>query len=341
LEQPFVSTLDPLVPHKDLYDLAFDQFSRQYQAKRLVEAVRTKKRLKILDVGGHKGVTREFFPQDEVIIADLFDVEEPGYIKASALDLPFDDNSFDIVTCFDVFEHIADGDRPQFLKEITRVAKQYVLVAAPFDTEYVGEAERELNGYYRKITGKPHRWLKEHIDNGLPKRPEVERFFEQAKVPFQAYNSNNILLWTAMQNLIFLADAVKAPERMSNLNRFYNQNLPAIGDGQEPSYRRIYFAAKSGRMPTASEIEQPVSLGVLRQWINSAAIAMHELIYGSEPLLSQTETVKTQAELLGEKDREIAELRNRLDDILGSRSWRLAQAIKNTKNAVVPRRRTR
>ena len=334
-----VKKLDPYVPNAKLYDLAFDQFSRQYQAKRLVEITRPKKRLKILDVGGNNGATRAFFPQDEVMIADLYDLEEPGYTKASALDLPFGDDSYDVVTCFDVFEHIEDKDRPQFLAEITRVAKHYVLVAAPFDTEFVGPAERELNAYYAKITGAKHRWLSEHIDNGLPKRAEIEKFFERQSLPFKIYSSNNILLWTAMQHLIFLADAVKAPERMSKLNRYYNQNMPTIGDGQEPSYRRIYFAAKSGRLPAVDEIEQPISQEVLRQWINTAATAMHELIYGSEVLLSQTETVKTQAEMLGEKDREIAKLKNTLDGILSSRSYKIAQVLKTTKNAVLPKRR--
>ncbi|MDB5178135.1 MAG: hypothetical protein JWN01_78 [Patescibacteria group bacterium] len=334
-----VKARDPFVPNKELYELAFDQFSRQYQAKRLIESVRSKRRLKILDVGGNNGKTRQFFPNDEVMVVDLYDIEGPGYTKASALDLPFGDKSYDIVTCFDVFEHIPAPDRQRFLNEVNRVAKSYVLVAAPFDTEFVGEAERELNGYYKKITGNEHRWLKEHIDNGLPKQTEIEQFFNENKIAYQTYNSNNILLWTAMQNLIFLADSVKAPERISNLNRYYNQNLSNVGDSQEPSYRRIYFAVKEGRAPVRSDIEQPVDLEVLRQWINNVAITMHELIYGSEPVLSRVEAIRSQVEMLADKDREIARLRNQLDDILGSRSYRLALTLRATKNALVPKRR--
>jgi len=108
-----MSRSDALVPDDSLYDLAFDQFSRQYHMKQLIESVRPKRRLKILDVGGNNGKTREFFPRDEVMIADLYDIEEPGYTKASALDLPFADNSYDVVTCFDVFEHIEQKDRQQ------------------------------------------------------------------------------------------------------------------------------------------------------------------------------------------------------------------------------------
>ncbi len=333
-----MSKRDQLVPDSSLYDLAFDQFSRQYQVKRLVESVRQKKKLSILDVGGNNGKTRDFFPKDEVMIVDLYDLEEPGYTKASALDLPFDDNSYDVVTCFDVFEHIEAADRAQFLAEITRVAKHYIIVAAPFNTTYVSQAEQELNAYYRHITDHDHRWLREHIDNGLPEQSEIEQFFHDRHVQYQTYNSNNILLWTALQNLIFLADAVKAPERISLLNRYYNEHLATIGDDAEPSYRRIYFGIKDGQVPSQSDVREAINLEDIRLLINKAALAMHELVYGSEPILAKSEAIKTQAEMLAEKDRQIAKLSNELNDILGSRSYRLAQTLKKTKNAIFPKR---
>jgi hypothetical protein len=322
------------VPSAVLYELAFDQFSRQYQAKRLIESVRGKKRLRILDVGGNNGKTREFFPSDDVMVVDLYDVDEPWYVKASALALPFDDNSFDAVVCFDVFEHIAGPDRATFLAEITRVSSNHVIVAAPFNTQYVAESESELNAYYKRVTGNDHRWLKEHIDNVLPERAEVEAFFSSNGIKFQTHSSNNILLWVAMQNLIFLADAVKAPERISALNRFYNEHLATIGDDAEPSYRRIFFASKAGKLPKHSEVTEPVNLNVLRDGINHAAVAMSELIYGE-----RSAAELTQAENLAQKDRELAVLRNQLNDILGSRSYRLAGLFKRTKNIILPRRR--
>ncbi len=331
---------DRFVPVPELYDLAFDQFSRQYQVKRLVEAVRTKHKLRILDVGGHNGKTREFFPGDEVLVADLYDIEEPGYLKASGLDLPFKDGAYDVVVCFDVFEHILPGDRERFLTEITRVARQCVVVAAPFDTEFVSQAEQELNAYYQRVTGQEHRWLREHIDNGLPRQEEIERFLEQHKLAYQTYNSNNILLWSGMQNLIFLADSVRAPERISSLNRYYNEHLPMLGDGSEPSYRRIYFAIKGGRLPERSEISEPVDMGTLRELINRMGVALHDMIYGNGVLSDQMQALAAKDRELEGVRHELQHTRNQLSEVLGSRSYRLATTLRRIKNQLVPRRRS-
>jgi len=210
----------------------------------------------------------------------------------------------------------------------------------------VANAEQELNNYYKTITGNDHRWLKEHIDNGLPEQNEIEAYYTKSGLALKTYSSNNILLWTGMQNLIFLADSVKAPERLSNLNRFYNEHLTSLGDGVEPSYRRIYFVVKDGKMPDDVEITQPIDPDAVRHLINSAALATNEIIYGSAPVREKTEIIRekneaihTQAGQLAEKDREIARLHNNLNDILGSRSYRIAQALKATKNALSPKRR--
>jgi len=44
-----------------------------------------------------------------------------NYLQAAAENLPFDDSSFDLVTCCDVLEHV--DDLPQVIKEINRVLK--------------------------------------------------------------------------------------------------------------------------------------------------------------------------------------------------------------------------
>jgi ubiquinone/menaquinone biosynthesis C-methylase UbiE len=45
-----------------------------------------------------------------------------------AQSLSIDDNAFDIVTCFDVLEHIPEKDIPQVLQELFRVSKQWVVL---------------------------------------------------------------------------------------------------------------------------------------------------------------------------------------------------------------------
>jgi SAM-dependent methyltransferase len=51
-------------------------------------------------------------------------------LEASIESLPFPDKSFDVVTCVDVIEHVLEPDIEKGLKELERVAKSVLLVAA-------------------------------------------------------------------------------------------------------------------------------------------------------------------------------------------------------------------
>jgi len=53
-------------------------------------------------------------------------------IYADANDLPFDDNEFDIITSFDMLEHILPEDVDNVLNEIFRVAKKGICVSISY-----------------------------------------------------------------------------------------------------------------------------------------------------------------------------------------------------------------
>jgi len=56
----------------------------------------------------------------------------PGLVELSHYDgysIPYPDNSFDVVTCIDVLEHVPDYRR--FLKDLCRVAKRSVVISTP------------------------------------------------------------------------------------------------------------------------------------------------------------------------------------------------------------------
>lgn len=95
----------------------------------------------LLDVGTGRGETleeaRDFLIKakgTETVPALLND----DVVYALLPNLPFDDNSFDIVTCFEVLEHLRPEDLVASLKELARVAKDWVVVSVCTTADYVG-----------------------------------------------------------------------------------------------------------------------------------------------------------------------------------------------------------
>jgi len=79
------------------------------------------------------------FPDADLIGLDLPDIElmeawdgvESSMVQASALTLPFADNTFDLVLAIEVLEHLPDPE--QAVREIARVASGAVVVSVPWE----------------------------------------------------------------------------------------------------------------------------------------------------------------------------------------------------------------
>ncbi len=83
--------------------------------------------------------------------------------------MPFDTNSFDLVTSVDVFEHIQQKNRLRVLKEILRVAKKRAILVFPFSSRGNHEFERLLLKETKKYGMEQKKSLHEHFLYGLPK----------------------------------------------------------------------------------------------------------------------------------------------------------------------------
>lgn len=66
--------------------------------------------------------------QGTEIVPELIDGDR--VIRAEVHDLPFGDRSFDVVTMFDVIEHLLPGDDQAACKEMARVARQHIIITA-------------------------------------------------------------------------------------------------------------------------------------------------------------------------------------------------------------------
>ena len=105
--------------YDDYYILEREHWWFQIRAKiltnRIAKIVNRGRELKILNVGVATGFTSEMLTQfgrvksveyNEDCYKFLKDKLDLDVVKASILELPFEDNSYDLVCAFDVIEHV-------------------------------------------------------------------------------------------------------------------------------------------------------------------------------------------------------------------------------------------
>ena len=100
------------------------------------------------------------------------------YVQASGAELPFRDDAFHTVVSSDTLEHIPRELRKQFLQELARVAKSYVIVSGPYDTPGTAHAEKCLRGLMNPDSPS-FRWFQEHAEFGLPSLAETQKNLEE------------------------------------------------------------------------------------------------------------------------------------------------------------------
>lgn len=116
------------------------------------------KKCKILDIGAGTGEDLKVITKfGDVFVIDIekkaIDLISQDLVAekqvADVLDIPYDDNSFDIVVCFDVLEHVEDDAKA--VAEILRVLKpggSFVFTVPAFNCIY-SEHDRKLHHFRR------------------------------------------------------------------------------------------------------------------------------------------------------------------------------------------------
>ncbi len=89
---------------------------------------------KILYVGKSHGVAPYLLTrcpgEPEVVTLDVDERYQPE-ILASVLDIPFDDNSFDVTVCCQVLEHLPYESFVPALREMYRITREYLVLSLP------------------------------------------------------------------------------------------------------------------------------------------------------------------------------------------------------------------
>lgn len=91
-----------------------------------------------LDIGARDGhITRLLAKRVRSVVAldlALPNIKAPGVtcVEGNAADLPFSDESFDLVMCAEVLEHIPEPHLQAACKEISRVTRGHALIGVPY-----------------------------------------------------------------------------------------------------------------------------------------------------------------------------------------------------------------
>ncbi|MHB9052618.1 MAG: class I SAM-dependent methyltransferase [Thermoleophilia bacterium] len=332
----------------DILELPSDLYSRNIiisEGIKKFKKDRGLERIRVLDLGGRNGKLSLFLDaEDELALLDRREGDEENLIAGDATNMQFGDDSFDVVTSGDVFEHIPPDRRDRFIREALRVSSGLVIVAAPFADGQNEYAERVVNGYYKRLTGTDHEWLAEHIENGLPSAGDLESFFRSERVGYSQCKSNNTDNWMILQSLIFyfvhFTAFQKNDEVLRSFFRTYNENIASIEDEAADCYRRIYFIAKNGEFdysfPYAFDRKAKIDL------IDEAFIVLAEAaeamtaefvsLHGH--IRQQTDAIHTLENQLREAYRDVLEAQNaakRQEQVIltmrASKFWQAREAL--------------
>lgn len=149
--------------------------------------------MSILEIGSNEEYNLEkVLPNDEIQYSDI---ELPDEIKKDKSFVQLDgcnmsgvlDGQYDIVIALDVLEHIPYEQRKKFMIEVNRVAKHMAIVCFPYKSIHNESAEKRVNGYHKMIYGNDHKWLLEHIQNGLPQVSEVEDILTKNQISYKNF----------------------------------------------------------------------------------------------------------------------------------------------------------
>lgn len=123
-----------------------------------------------LDVGTGRGESLDDATEEGYTLVSGFEVIDdlcdwPRVVKIEGIHkLPAADDSYDLVSCNDVFEHILEGDVRAGISELIRVAKRRVyMTVAWFEAGFGREQGIELH-----VTRKPLHWWQKRVLEAMP-----------------------------------------------------------------------------------------------------------------------------------------------------------------------------
>lgn len=258
-----------LTRQEQLLRIEFDQYHRYGAAAMLLKPLLNPvgRPAQILEIGSNELNWLEAFLEPYPVMVTRADVEDHADAAAPFLHIPKDgplpcaDQSFDFVVALEVLEHIPQEDRLFHVGEWARVARKGLILSCPQNRRSVRQAEYRLDQAHRRRHGRPHPWLREHQQFGIPSKAEVRSIFHKLGLTAHVFGNAPLAEWLPLQLILEELHAQGSPELVATFNQLLNMR-PFRAFAKERPYRQIYCAFRSedqARQAAAKWHQQGVS----------------------------------------------------------------------------------
>jgi len=178
----------------------------------------------VLDIGGGHGILSQFIPTTDYFLI------EPAVNGISGEELPFSDNSFDVVVTCHVLEHIPANKRSEFINELLRVAKHKVLIFNPFKSLELDDKKRmEL---VLDVTNAS--WAREHLECGLPEVKDVCDYISSRGLSCTVHGYGDIYAATSTIFMSYFAGK-RQLHNLKKINKHLNQSYDQLQKSRYPT----------------------------------------------------------------------------------------------------------
>jgi|SRR3984893_9391911 len=227
---------------RSVLELPFDQYQRYRLIQESIESIRWNPRLTVLDVSESPPLLDRFLPNDTVVVADITAGGSESF--ANGISLAFDDAAFDVVVTSETLLHVPPNQRHNFLAELTRVAREAVIIGAPFDDPAVVQSEEVFRSLIWARYGEGQHLIDAHRRYGLPSLDQTEAFFHSEGLQTTVLPNGYLHRWLVGISTFFLLQwRFDDSELNARANTYYNSNFYKA-DNREPSYRKILIATR-------------------------------------------------------------------------------------------------
>jgi hypothetical protein len=125
----------PQVEPHHYYNESYDSKGRFASYYHQINEIITRRPKTVLEVGiGNRLVSNYLKMRGINVITLDIDPRLRPDVAGSVLNMPFTDNSFEVVACYEVLEHLPYADFPKALSEIHRVSNRYAILSLPDST---------------------------------------------------------------------------------------------------------------------------------------------------------------------------------------------------------------